>query len=227
MQPHPAKKNAALEASKYVKDGMTVGLGTGSTVYYLLEALGARVREGLQIKGVVSSIDTFKLAQSFDIPLIENLDEETRIHLNIDGADEVDGNFTMIKGGGGALLREKINAYFAKQNIIIVDTSKVVKQLGNFPLPIEVVPHGFDKIAATISASFNINTQLRRDKEGQLLVTDNHNHIIDAHFQRIEDPVKVYEQLIRIPGVVEVGLFLGLCDLLIIGSEGSVETKER
>jgi ribose 5-phosphate isomerase A len=218
------KRMAAERAVDYVRDGMVVGLGTGSTVYYALLKLGERVREGLDIVGIPTSRRTEEIARQRGIKL-GDINDYPEIDLTIDGADEVDSNLNLIKGGGGALLREKIVAHATSFEIIIVDERKLSEVLGSFPLPVEIVPYGWRRTMKVL-ASHGCTPSLRMNG-GSPYLTDNGNYIVDCAFGRIEDPAGLEEKLLRVPGVVEVGLFVGMCDLLIIGKDGGVEEVRR
>lgn len=215
------KKRAAEEAVKFVEDGMTLGLGTGSTVFYFLHALAKRMKQGLSIRGVSTSEKTTRLASELGIPLMKLGDTEG-LDLTIDGADEVDERLQGIKGGGGALLLEKIVASYSKYNIWIVDASKRVKQLGKFPLPVEVVPLAL-KPVEQLFLQKGWNPQLRLQGESPFL-TDSHNVILDLHLQSITDPAALAAELNAVPGVVEHGLFLGIAQKVIVGEENGVRS---
>lgn len=223
-----AKEAAGRRAAEYVTDGMTVGLGTGSTVYFTLVALGERVRdEKLAIRGVPTSIDTEEKANQFGIPLV-GLDEVTKIDLTIDGADEIDPDFAMIKGGGGALLREKIIATLSDREVIVVDDSKVVDRLGGgFLLPVEVVPFSRPVVARQLAAMGA--EPIVRERDDKVYRTDNGNEILDCRFEGgIPDARALDLALSRIPGVVENGLFIDLAHVLVIGrGDGEVEVREK
>jgi ribose 5-phosphate isomerase A len=200
-----AKKIAAEMAAGFVKNEMIVGLGTGSTVYYAIHKLGEMVKQGLKIRTVSSSIQSEKIAKELNIPSVD-FKEIDHIDLYIDGADEVDENYNLIKGGGGALLREKILAYNSLRYIVVVDESKLVKTLGKFPLPVEVVPFA---LSLTLSHIRTLGAELVvRQREGKDFITDNGNLIADCSFSSITDPVLLNRKLHEIPGVVETGLFL-------------------
>lgn len=219
------KKRVGYKAAEYVEDGMVVGLGTGSTAYYLVEALGKRLKnEGLQITGVATSNRTAEHAESLGIPLKE-IDDVERIDLTIDGADEISEDFQGIKGGGGALLFEKIVATYSDRVIWIVDESKMVSALGAFPLPIEVVPFGSGQTYRLFKEK-GYRPTLRKDEEGGTYRTDSGNYIIDLQLDSIADPVQMGEWLKQLTGVVEHGLFLDCVDLVIVGTEDGVELKE-
>jgi ribose 5-phosphate isomerase A len=218
------KQRAAEAAVEYVKDGMIVGLGTGSTTEFAVKKLGERVRDGLAIRGIPTSDVTKVQAEEEGIPLID-FSETMYIDLTIDGADEIDINLNMIKGGGAALLREKIVASASKEEIIIVSHEKFVKQLGSFPLPVEVIPFGWQVIfnqLETLGGSPDL-----RLKQGQPLLTDQGNYIIDCRFRQIIDASQLEQRLNMIPGVVENGLFTGLCTRMIMAEGENIVVKER
>lgn len=218
------KQLAGERAADYVEDGMVVGLGTGSTVYYTIKRLGEMVANGLQIVGVATSVQTEDLAKELSIPL-STLDEQPEIDLTIDGADEVDPNLNLIKGLGGALLREKIVAIASKREIIVVDEGKDVDILGTrSPLPVEIVRFGFKKTIASLSA-LGCSPTLR-ERDGRAFVTDNNNYIVDCRFDRISDPVTLERDINSIVGVVENGLFIGLTDTVVIGRQDDVEVRD-
>jgi ribose 5-phosphate isomerase A len=210
-----AKQIAGEKAAEYVKDGMVVGLGTGSTAYWVVKKVGEMVEEGLNIRAVSTSEETKKLAEESNIPLV-SLADVKYIDLTIDGADEVDSNLNLIKGGGGALVREKIVAHNSKKLIIIVDESKIVEKLGAFPLPVEVVHFGADKTLINLE-KFDCQPKLRKEN-GENFNTDNHNYIIDCNFEEIENPRKLNNELNELPGVVETGLFVDMADKVIMGT---------
>ncbi|MBN2066060.1 MAG: ribose-5-phosphate isomerase RpiA [Candidatus Thermoplasmatota archaeon] len=218
------KKLAAEKAVKHVENGMIVGLGTGSTTEYALKELGRLVAKGLSIKGIPTSLHTRRMAKALNIPLT-NLEECTEIDITIDGADEVDSNLNLIKGGGGALTREKIIAYHSKREIIVVDDSKVVKALGiDFPLPVEVVKFGWTATQKSLE-EFGCKVSLRTIMNDPF-ITDNGNYILDCDFEHIDDAEQLESDLNHIPGVVENGLFIGLVDEVIVGSKQGVKTLE-
>lgn len=208
------KRLAAIEAVNLIQEGMIVGLGSGSTSAYMIEELGKKVKLGLKIKGVPSSEETRQLAVKLEIPLT-TLDQVEKLDVNIDGADEFDPKLRLIKGGGGALLREKIVAHNADYNVIIADSSKEVKRLGNFKLPIETVPFATQSILKELS-HHNLNPKLRM-KNGAAYKTDQNNHIIDLDIHDVSDIESLNVMLVAIPGIVETGLFLNTTDLVIIG----------
>ena len=219
------KRAASARAIEFVQPGMRVGLGTGSTARHFIELLGARVREGLTITAVPTSKTTRADAERLGIPL-STLDETPELDLTVDGADEIAPDLTVIKGGGGALLWEKIVAAASARMVVIADDSKWVPVLGRFPLPIEVVPFGLAATrraieAAALAAGCPGPAVLRRTREGHPFVTDGGHHILDASLGRIADPKALAAGLVRIPGVVEHGLFIDLVKAAIIaGAEG-------
>ncbi|MFD1848700.1 ribose-5-phosphate isomerase RpiA [Oceanobacillus bengalensis] len=218
------KKLVGQEAAHYIKDGMKIGLGSGSTVYWMIKMLGERVKEGLHIEGIPSSNQTAEWAKEFGVPLTD-FSKVEGLDVTIDGADEVDGNLNLVKGGGGALFREKVIAKAAKELIIIVDESKVVEKLGDFPLPVEVLPFGWEMTAAKIK---ELGCELTvRSKDNEVYVTDNGNYILDCQFGKIENPEMLDQELIQIVGVVETGLFTNMTDKVIVGSKDKVSLLER
>ncbi|MCX8104566.1 MAG: ribose-5-phosphate isomerase RpiA [Ignavibacterium album] len=218
------KLNAAKKAIEYIKDGMTVGLGTGSTVEVMIEELSRQIKKGLNIKCISTSNRTTKYANTFGI-IIHEFDSVSRINLTIDGADEVDPYLRGIKGGGGALLYEKIVAYNSDKNIWIVDDSKLVNKLGNFPLPVEVIPFAARKLLLKFE-SMKLNPVLRKT-DNKNFVTDSGNFIIDCRIGEIENPKELEMNLKMIPGVVEVGLFIDVADYVIIGYSDRAEVLEK
>jgi ribose 5-phosphate isomerase A len=219
-----AKQRAAEKAVELIEDGMIVGLGTGTTAHWAIRRVAERIREGLNLTAVASSKQSERLAVELGIPTV-SISEITAIDLTIDGADEVDGSLNLIKGGGGALLREKILAANSTRLIIIVDDSKIVDTLGRFPLPVEIVPFAANLTAAKLSG-LGCNPVVRM-KDGSPFVTDNGNLIADCHFSFIADPAQLSNELNGIPGVVENGLFVQMADLIIIGSGNGVATRGR
>jgi ribose 5-phosphate isomerase A len=217
------KRAAALEAVGYVKDGMVVGLGTGSTAKHMVLLLGEKVKAGMTLRGVPTSQETAALARQSGITLIDT-DNRWVIDVAIDGADQVDPGFNLIKGGGGALLKEKIVAASAKQFIVLVDYTKKVPVLGgSFPLPIEIVPFGWGSTAREIETFTNSRVVLR-ERNGAPFKTEAGNLIVDVHLARIDRPRDLEIALNQIPGVVETGLFVGRTDLLIVGTPHGTET---
>ncbi|EHY0678965.1 ribose-5-phosphate isomerase RpiA [Listeria monocytogenes] len=220
------KKLAGEKACEWIEDGMVVGLGTGSTVYYTIEKLGQMVNNGLHITGVATSDETTKQAEKLGIPL-KSLNDVTEIDVTIDGADEIDTNFQGIKGGGGALLREKMVASASLKNIWVVGEEKLVRTLGKFPLPLEVIPFGWKQIERTL-AKEQIQTNLRKQSNGEVYVTNNGNYILDIVNQSFTDAEMWQEKLAQIPGVVEHGLFLDYVDVIICGkANGETEIIKK
>lgn len=220
------KKLAAEKAVQYVEDGMVLGLGTGTTVEFALKKLAERIKKDkLKIKGIPTSNRTKKFATECGIPLID-LDENVEIDLTIDGADEVDSFFHVIKGGGGALVREKVIAYHSKRVLIIVDETKIVKGLGaDFSVPVEVIKFGWQVTKKTLEG-LGCTAEFRTIMD-EPYITDNSNYIIDCDFGRIDDPETLERTINEIPGVVENGLFIGLVDEVIVGSKQGIMTLER
>ena len=219
------RKLAADRAVDHIKNGMTIGLGTGSTAYWAIQEIGRRVAEGLDIRAVATSIQSENLAKELHIPIVAISDIEG-FDVTIDGADEVDNQLNVIKGGGGALLREKIIGSATKFYIIIADEKKLVAQLGAFPLPVEVVKFGWELVFYKLQQLGC--TTVRRTANGQPYLTDNDHYIIDCSFFHIQHPQELHNQLSSIPGVVENGLFLGMADLVILGkNDGSTEVLHK
>ncbi len=227
-----AKFVAAKRAVDFVEHGMKVGLGTGSTAAWMVRCLGERVRnEGLKIVGVPTSTRTAELARAVGIKVV-SLDEAKWLDLTIDGADEVDQNLALIKGGGAALLQEKIVATASDQMIVIADAAKEVQQLGAFPLPIEVIPFGWQTTKALVEETLESLDVLSRDVSVRMngdrpLMTDENNYILDLHLRRIGNPRQMALILNQIPGVVENGLFIDICDILVLGhGDGRVTVRD-
>lgn len=215
------KKRAAGEkAVEFIKDGMIVGLGTGSTVYYTINKLGEMVANGLRIKAVSTSSSTTELAEKLGIPLV-SLNEIDYVDITIDGADEVDDALNGIKGGGGALLYEKLVAVSSDKVIWVVDSSKMVKKLGRFPLPVEVIPFAYNQVLNKFK-NMDFSPKVRM-KNNSFFVTDGGHYIIDLYLNEIENPYELQNNLNSMPGVVEHGLFLNIVDTIIVGKENSVE----
>ena len=210
------KEVVGKKAVEYVKDGMIVGLGTGSTVFYFVHALADRVKEGLNVEMVSTSIQTVELAKSLGLT-IKELEEIDHIDLAVDGVDEIDKDFNAIKGGGAALFREKIVADIAREVIWIYDESKDVEKLGNFNLPVEILPFGYSHTIRKMEEA-GLKPVLRL-KDGATLITDNNNYIVDLHLGYGFDIKAVKEKLESIVGVEEHGLFLNMCKLCIKGTE--------
>jgi len=217
------KKAAALKAVDFVRDGMVVGLGTGSTAKHLVMALGERVRAGMKLRAVPTSQETASLAREVGISLIDS-ENRWEIDVAIDGADQVDTDFNLIKGGGGALLKEKIVAASAKQFIVMVDHTKQVPVLGGtFPLPIEVIPFGWGSTTREIEVLTKSRVVLR-ERNGNPFRTESGNFIVDVHIDHISQPGHLETALNLIPGVVETGLFVGRTHILIVGTPQGVQT---
>jgi ribose 5-phosphate isomerase A len=229
------KRQAAEAAVVHVKDGQIVGLGTGSTARYVIQALAERVKSGLSIRGVPTSHETAELARRAGIPLMDDRpsqepsacdwDGGCSLDVAIDGADQVDPQLNLIKGGGGALLKEKIVASAARQLIIVVDDSKRVPILGGpMPLPIEVVRFGWGCTARQIE---RLGGKVKlREREDRVFVTEAGHYILDLYLERITEPEKLETEVSRIPGVVETGLFVNRTNLLVVGTPRGVEIQE-
>ncbi len=239
MDREELKRLAGEKAAEKIKDDMIIGLGTGSTVEYTIRKIGERIRtEGLKIKGIPTSLHTKRIAKEEKIPLT-TLSEYPEIDLTIDGADEVDSSLNLIKGGGGALTREKIIAFHSKEEIIVVDDSKIVKALGiDFDLPVEVVKFGWEvtkkaletfgwQPAKKTSEIVACEVKLRTIMEDEPFITDNGNYILDCEFQRINNPEELEREINNIPGVVENGLFIGLVDEVIVAGKQGIVTYNK
>jgi len=224
---HEQEKEAAARASlQFIKDGQVVGLGTGSTAAYFIKLLAEEVKNGLRIRGIPTSQRSRELALSLGIPLT-TLDEFQEIAVTVDGADEVDPQLRLIKGGGGAMLREKIVASATKQLVIVADSSKQVPVLGNFPVPVEVITFAQALVAKRIR-ELGAEVRLRILSDGKPFVTDEKNHILDCRFGPIRDVEGLARQLSDMPGLVEHGLFVGMASVALFakGSE-IVELRKR
>jgi ribose 5-phosphate isomerase A len=220
------EKEAAARASlQFVKDGQVVGLGTGSTAAYFIKLLGEKVRNGLRIRGIPTSARSQELAQSLNIPLT-TLDECQEIDVTVDGADEVDPQLRLIKGGGGALLREKIVASATRQFVIVADISKRVPRLGKFPLPVEVIRFAQALVAKRIAA-LGADVRLRTDAGRNPYLTDENNHILDCRFGEILDADSLARELSDMPGVVEHGLFIGMASVALFAKGGEIVELRR
>ena len=219
------KRMAATHAAELIQDGMVVGLGTGSTAKHFVDILGERVKKGLRMRGIPTSSRTRAQAESLGIPLT-SFAEVTRIDVTVDGADEFDGKLNLLKGGGGALLHEKIVAAASDRMVVIADAEKEVEHLGKFPLPVEVIPLGWQVVARKLEA-LSAHPKLRPGADGKPYVTDEGNHILDCHYGRIDDPERTAAQIRAIVGVVEHGLFLGMAEQVIVAASGRVQLKTR
>lgn len=218
------KQLAAEKAIEFVEDGMILGLGSGSTVKFFLKKLGEKVKDGLKITGVSTSNSTTSLAISYSIPLV-SINEVKSIDLTVDGADEVDNNFNGIKGGGGALLFEKLVASISKKNLWVVDSSKHVSSLGKFPLPVEIISFGYKHTFQKL-----VDEGLKpvlREKNGEIFISDSGNLIADLNLEKIENPEKISQKIKLISGVIENGLFLEVVDLVLVGSGEKVKVLEK
>jgi ribose 5-phosphate isomerase A len=225
------KRQAAAVAVGWVRPGMRLGLGTGSTAKHFVDLLGEQVAGGLKVVGVPTSEVTRAQAEALRIPLT-TLDDTPELDMTVDGADEVGPDLTLIKGGGGALLREKIVAAASARMVVIADESKWVKMLGRFPLPIEVMPFGFTATrraieAAAAAAGSPGTTRLRQGRDGHAFVTDGGHWILDASLDPIADPRRLAERLSSIPGVVEHGLFIGMAQAVILAGPNGARVIER
>jgi ribose 5-phosphate isomerase A len=214
------KQQAGERAVTFVEDGMVVGLGTGSTAYYAIRKLGELVRQGMEIKGVCTSEQTRDLAREYGIPVVD-IEDAGCIDLTIDGADEVDPDGQGIKGGGGALLFEKIVASNSRQNIWVVEKRKLVQQLGTFPLPVEIIPFGHRNLLRKM-ADKNWDPVLRK-KGNEIYATDGHHYIVDLYLNSIPDPRQLDSALKHLPGVVEHGLFLDTVNKVVAAGTDKVE----
>jgi ribose 5-phosphate isomerase A len=224
------KQAAAKAALDYVKPQMKIGLGTGSTARHFVDLLGEKVKSGLEILAVPTSEETRKQAQGLNIPLT-NLENHPFLDLTVDGADEFDKDFQLIKGGGGALLIEKIVASSSRHMIVIADESKRVETLGRFPLPIEIVPFGVKATAWKIERALRVckleGKLALRVRDGKPFRTDGGNVIIDASLGKIPEPERLSNLLNIIPGVVDHGLFIGICGIILMGSNEGVKTFRK
>ncbi len=223
MQPISTKQEAAEAAVTYIRSGMTIGLGTGSTAAFAIQKLGARVKEeGLQIRAIATSLRSQAMAKELNIPIIGFKDFD-RLDITIDGADEVDENLDLIKGGGGALLREKVVSMQTQTNIIVVDETKLVKRLGKFPLPVEVVPFALTVVDRKLQ-QLGCKTVLRK-QDNEVYITDNQNYIVDCHFGEIDDTASLHQTIKNITGVVDNGLFIQRASMVVAAyNDGSIKT---
>jgi len=222
-----AKRRAALEAVKHVKDGFTVGLGSGSTAAFAIREIGRRIREeNIKVLGVSTSYQSYILAVECGIPLT-NLGEHPQIDLDIDGADQIDRDLNLIKGGGGALLREKVVASAAKEVIIVADETKLSERLGeNRTIPLEVLPFAVPVVMLKIKG-IGGNPRLREKNTGGPYISDNGNFILDVDFGPIDNPEELDRKLKSIPGIVETGLFIGMANIAYIGTPENIEIIRR
>lgn len=220
------KRQAAAVAVEWVRPGMLLGLGTGSTASHFVELLAEKVRGGLEVVGVPTSEATRRQAEQLGVPLT-TLDGLLELDMTVDGADEIGPDLTLIKGGGGALLREKIVAAASGRMVVIADESKWVPVLGRYPLPIEVVPFGFGATRRAVEAVCNCPVDVRKGKDGRAFVTDGGHWLLDARLERISDPKPLSERLSGIPGVVEHGLFIGMAQAAILGGPAGIRVVER
>lgn len=219
------KELAARASLRFVHDGNVVGLGSGSTASQAVRLLGERVKAGLKIRGIPTSVRTQQLAASLGIPLA-TLDECQQIDVAIDGADEVDPQLCLIKGGGGALLREKVVASAARKFVVVADSTKQVAVLGKFPLPVEVIPFAQVLVAKEIAA-LGATVSLRKNAAGTPFTTDEGHYILDCRFSQIPDPATLARTLSDMPGVVEHGLFVDMTDVVLIGKGNQVIELRR
>jgi ribose 5-phosphate isomerase A len=231
MDADALKRAAAARAVEFVRPGMRLGLGTGSTARHFVELIGERVRGGLDVVGVPTSVTTRADAERCGIPLT-TLDETPELDLTVDGADEIAPDLSLIKGGGGALLREKIVAAASARMIVIADEGKWVEALGRYPLPVEVAPFGVTATLREMQQAIagmqqSASLALRRGKDGQAFVTDGGHWIVDAALGRIDDPSALAHALSGIPGVMEHGLFIGLAHMAIIAGSHGIRIVER
>ena len=218
------KQKLGIYAANFIKQGMLIGVGTGSTVYYLLKELSRRKQQGLEFTAVCTSLQTQNILKEKGIHYA-SLDDVERLQLAIDGADEADVNGNLIKGGGGALLQEKIVEAASDELIIIVDEKKEVQTLGAFPLPVEVIAFGWKQVQQKIKTAYNIEVKLRK-KDNEVFITDHKHYILDCWFDAIPDPLKLNTYLHLLPGVVETGLFVGMATKIITGyTDGNIKVR--
>ena len=218
------KQRVGEKAAALVEDGMIVGLGTGSTAYWFIRKLAERVKGGLRVTGVATSVKTAELAESLGIRVVD-VNEIGEVDLTVDGADEIDPHFNAIKGGGGALLREKLVASISRRMAIIVDSTKYVERLGRFPLPVGIVPFAYKHTMRKLEQAGY--APRIREKDGALFVTDGGHYIVDLHLGRIEDPRGLAASISSMPGVVEHGLFIGLASEVLVAEGGEVRVMRR
>lgn len=214
------KQVAAQEAASRIKDGMVIGIGSGSTVNEMLRFLAKRIEaEGIRVSGIPSSLKTERLAKELEIPLT-TFAVHQKVDIAIDGTDEVDSNLYLIKGGGGSLVREKMVDMVADKFIVIADQSKMVKQLGNVAVPVEIVPYGWQATEKRLE-QIGCQTNLRY-RNGEIFVSDNQNYIIDCKFTEIKEPARLHESIKRLVGVVETGIFTDMVHETIIVDQGNI-----
>ena len=226
MNSEQIKQQLGIKAAEMLQDGTTIVIGTGSTANYFILALGERVKKGLNIRGVPTSDSSKLLAEESGIPTLDLNDAET-IDIAFDGADEINDSLDLIKGGGGAMLQEKMVAFAARHFIVMADESKMVQQLGKFPLPVEVVPYGWKKVKLYIEAMGCKQVTLRIRNEN-VFITEHEHYILDCHFNTIPDPDTLNQQLHSIPGVVETGLFLHMAKDVLVGyADGTTKLIHR
>lgn len=218
------KRIAAEKATEFIKDGMILGLGSGSTAYYMIKKVGELVQGGMDIKAVATSKSTESLAKELGIPLLD-IDEVDKIDLAIDGVDEIDDEFNAIKGGGGALFREKVVANLASEVIWIMDDSKLVNDIGEFPLPVEVSPYGYTHLVRELH-DYGLRPIIRMDGD-KFFITDNDNYIVDLHIGRKMDISDVYDKVNGVTGVLETGLFINICNRIVVGKNGKATVIEN
>lgn len=225
LKSNQEKEAAARASMTFLRDGMVIGLGTGSTAAYLLRFLAERVREGWKVRCIPTSTGTRDLAASLNIPLT-TLDEVQQIDVTVDGADEFDPALNLIKGGGGALLREKVVASASRQVVIMADSSKQVAVLGKFPLPVEVIPFAQALVAKRIG-ELGATVKVRLRADGSVFVSDEGHHILDCGFGEIRGPEALARKLSDMPGVVEHGLFVGMADVVLLAKGSEVQELRR
>jgi ribose 5-phosphate isomerase A len=223
-----AKKRAALETVKHVREGFLVGLGSGTTIAYAIQEIGKKIRrEGLRVLGVPTSHQALMLAVSYGIP-ITTLDEHPKLDLAIDGADQVDGELNLIKGMGGALMREKVVASAAKQFVVVADETKFVEKLGTKqPIPVEVLPFALSTVVARVEDLGGKAVLREGERKVGPVVTDNGNFILDVTFGAVDDLTKLDVAVKSIPGVLETGLFVGMADIVYLGKQDGVVRLDK
>ena len=219
------KQKLGIFAADFVKQDMLIGLGTGTTVFYLLKELGTRKQQGLHFTAVCTSNQTQTILEEEGINYV-SINDIDKLQLTIDGADEVDKEGNLIKGGGGALLQEKIVASASDKLIIIIDEKKNVESLGAFPLPVEVITFGWKQVQRKIETTYNIKTSLRK-KNDSIYITDHKHYNLDCWFNTIENPFELNKNLHLIPGVVETGLFVNVANIIVTGcADGTIDTRD-